>query len=81
MSPERTAEIAQQRDHVELRIGIGPVHGHRFAQVLDRLLGAEHNLIVRHPNCGHDFPKPMREEAYATLDSVLRTQDRGVEDN
>lgn len=36
------------------------------------LLGGEDNLIVRHPDCGHDFPEEMRNEAYRTIDSVLR---------
>ena len=51
------------------------------ARPVYRLFAAEHNLIVRHPNCGHDFPKLIREEAYETLDSVLRTQDRNAESN
>jgi hypothetical protein len=28
-------------------------------------------LRVEHPDCGHDFPKEMREKSYALLDSVL----------
>jgi predicted dienelactone hydrolase len=36
-----------------------------------RLLGRADALVVRHPDCGHDFPDPMRAEAYAVLDSVL----------
>ena len=46
-----------------------------------RLFNAKHNLTVRHPDCGHDFPQPIREEAYATLDAVLRTRDRSAEDS
>jgi len=38
------------------------------------LLGGKGNLIVRHPDCGHDFPEELREEAYKLIDSVLRPQ-------
>lgn len=37
-----------------------------------RLLRAEGNLVVEHPDCPHDFPDAMREKAYAMLDAVLR---------
>jgi hypothetical protein len=36
------------------------------------LLGAKNDLMIRHPDCGHDFPDELREEAYQTIDSVLR---------
>ena len=36
------------------------------------LLGAKGRLVVRHPDCDHDFPQAMREEAYRTIDRVLR---------
>ena len=36
------------------------------------LLGARGKLVVEHPDCSHDFPKPMRESAYRVIDSVLR---------
>jgi hypothetical protein len=36
------------------------------------LLGDEKHLVIRHPDSGHNFPDDMREEAYATIDSVLR---------
>ncbi len=42
------------------------------AQPVYRLLGGDTNLIVRHPDCGHDFPEEMREAAYSVIDSVLR---------
>jgi hypothetical protein len=42
------------------------------ARPVYKLLGGEGNLIVEHPNCGHDFPNEMREGAYQTLDSVLK---------
>jgi hypothetical protein len=36
------------------------------------LLGGDGHLIIRHPDCGHDFPPEMREAAYQVIDSVLR---------
>ena len=36
------------------------------------LHGAAENLRVLHPNCPHDFPPEIREQAYAWIDSVLR---------
>ena len=42
------------------------------ARPVYRLLGAEGKLVIRHPDCSHDFPEPMRQEAYRTIDSVLR---------
>lgn len=42
------------------------------ARPVYRLLGAEAKLVIRHPDCSHDFPEPMRQEAYRTIDSVLR---------
>jgi len=36
------------------------------------LLGAADRLVVRYPDCGHDFPPPLRREAYRFVDRVLR---------
>jgi acetyl esterase/lipase len=36
------------------------------------LFHAEENLQVRHPDCEHDFPKEVREEAYEFIDQALR---------
>ncbi|MHB8902515.1 MAG: alpha/beta hydrolase family protein [Thermoguttaceae bacterium] len=36
------------------------------------LLGARQNLVVRHPDCDHNFPDEIRDEAYAFIDKVLR---------
>ena len=30
------------------------------------------NLVVEHPDCGHDFPEKIRDEAYRFLDKHLR---------
>ncbi len=37
-----------------------------------QLHGAPQNLSVVHPDCPHDFPPEIREQAYAVIDSVLR---------
>jgi dienelactone hydrolase len=36
-----------------------------------RLFGAEAALVARHPECGHAFPREIREAAYEWLDEVL----------
>jgi acetyl esterase/lipase len=36
-----------------------------------KLLGAETNLQVHYPDCGHDFPTEEREDAYRFIDQVL----------
>lgn len=42
------------------------------ARVVYRLYGAENQLKVVHPDCPHDFPDEVREEAYQWIDAVLR---------
>jgi hypothetical protein len=39
-----------------------------------RLYRSEQNLIVKHPDCGHDFPEDIRKVAYELLDGHLRHQ-------
>ncbi len=39
-----------------------------------KLHDAAENLRVLHPDCPHDFPAEVREQAYAWLDSVLKPQ-------
>jgi dienelactone hydrolase len=41
------------------------------AKPVYRLLGAELNLVVEHPDCGHDFPPLVRERAYKFLEQAL----------
>jgi hypothetical protein len=36
------------------------------------LFDATENLIIKHPDCDHNFPAELREEAYRLIDSVLR---------
>ena len=42
------------------------------AKPIYRLLGAERNLRIAHPDCAHDFPPEMREAAYRLLAENLR---------
>jgi dienelactone hydrolase len=39
-----------------------------------KLLGTEKDLRVVHPDCPHDFPPEIREQAYAWIDSVLKPE-------
>jgi pimeloyl-ACP methyl ester carboxylesterase len=41
-------------------------------QPIYQLFGVEKKLIVVHPDVGHDFPAPVREEAYRFLDEALK---------
>ena len=38
----------------------------------------EGNLVVAHPQCGHDFPPEVREQAYRFLDDQLRFRRGGA---
>lgn len=42
------------------------------ARQVYRLYGKEEKLTVLHPDCGHDFPREIREMAYQLLDRELR---------
>ena len=42
------------------------------ARPIFKLHGQESRLRLEHPDCGHDFPMEMREEAYKLFDTVLR---------
>jgi hypothetical protein len=43
------------------------------ARQVYRLYGKDGELIVKHPDCEHDFPPEIRELAYAFLDARLRS--------
>jgi dienelactone hydrolase len=43
------------------------------ARQVYRLYGKDDELIVKHPDCEHDFPQEIRELAYRFLDAHLRT--------
>jgi len=42
------------------------------AREIYRLYGHPDRLRIEHPDCEHDFPQEMREEAYKLFDQVLR---------
>ena len=42
------------------------------ARPIYKLFGGEGNLVIKHPDCDHNFPKVLRERAYKMIDSVLR---------
>lgn len=43
------------------------------ASKIYRLLDAEKNLQVRYPDCEHDFPTEIRQEAYRFIDQTLKS--------
>jgi predicted dienelactone hydrolase len=53
-----------------------PVNGVRdcvsAAEPVYQLLGAQDKLTAQHPDCGHDFPPPIRDAAYAWLGRCLK---------
>ena len=62
---------------------IAPTMDHNFrADSVDRIVeaakdiyqlyGTPDRLRVIHPECGHDFPPEMQEEAFRLFDAVLR---------
>lgn len=42
------------------------------ARPVYRLLGADGQLRIEHPDCDHNFPDELREQAYDVIGSVLR---------
>jgi hypothetical protein len=42
------------------------------ARPVYKLFGAERKLRAEHPDCGHLFPREMREAAYQVIDSELK---------
>ncbi len=45
----------------------------KAASEIYKLHGVPDRLRVLHPDCGHDFPPEMREEAYRLFDAVLKS--------
>jgi len=44
----------------------------KAASAVYRLYNANNNLMVGHPDCGHDFPEAQREQSYWLLEEKLR---------
>jgi dienelactone hydrolase len=76
--PEMIAALAPRHTLI-----IAPLHDSNFqaasvdrvvesAQDVYRLYGHAERLTVEHPDCGHDFPDEMREQAYELFDRVLK---------
>lgn len=42
------------------------------ARKIFALYHAEDHLVAAHPDCEHDFPPEVREQAYRFVDSVLK---------
>ncbi len=42
------------------------------ARPVYQLLGQPDALVVKHPDCQHDFPDELRQEAYQVIDSALQ---------
>lgn len=42
--------------------------------VYEKVFQAQEKLIAQYPNCGHDFPASIREEAYKFLDKYLQNE-------
>ncbi len=42
------------------------------AKQVYKLYGREDKILVKHPDCPHDFPKDVRDESYAFIDTNLR---------
>lgn len=49
----------------------------RAAAPVYKLLGGDGDLIVVHPDCDHNFPDEIRQQAYRAIDSVLRPEPEG----
>ena len=44
------------------------------AKPIFSLLGAESSLQIAYPDCAHDFPPDMRQQAYSTIDQTFKFQ-------
>jgi len=38
------------------------------------MFGADDALVIRYPDCEHDFPPEIRQEAYQFVDRALRAK-------
>ena len=50
------------------------------AQPVYKLLGNDGGLIIKHPDCDHNFPVEQRQAAYAVIESVLNPTDARSEE-
>lgn len=80
--PELLGALAPRRVFVS-----APLHDGNFQAVsVDRcaaaarpvyaLFHADAQLVIRHPDCGHEFPEAVRKDAYEAIDAVLRKHEK-----
>ncbi len=70
LAPRRMLIIAPLKDHNFQAASVDRIA--RAAGEIYRLHGVPDHLRVLHPDCEHDFPPEMREEAYRLFDEVLK---------
>ena len=70
LAPRHVLIIAPYKDHNFRAESVERIAA--AANQVFKLYGKSELLRVEHPDCGHDFPREMRDAAYALFDSVLR---------
>ena len=79
--PELLGSLAPRKLFVNAPLGDGNFRWQSVdrcaaaARPIYKLIGNEDDLIIKHPDCGHDFPEPLRQAAYRTIASVLRPEE------
>jgi dienelactone hydrolase len=74
LAPRRVLIIAPTRDHNFQAASVDRIA--RAAGEVYALFGHRERLTVLHPDCEHDFPNEVREQAYLVLAEVLREAPR-----
>jgi len=74
LAPRRVLIIAPTRDHNFQAASVDRIA--RAAGEVYALFGHPERLTVLHPDCEHDFPNEVREQAYRVLAEVLREAPR-----
>ena len=72
LAPRRVLLIAPTRDHNFQAASVDRIA--RAAGEVYALFGHPERLTVLHPDCEHDFPNEVREQAYQVLAEVLRPE-------
>jgi dienelactone hydrolase len=72
LAPRRVLLIAPTRDHNFQATSVDRIA--RAAGEVYALFGHPERLTVLHPDCEHDFPNEVREQAYQVLAEVLRPE-------
>ena len=76
--PELLAALAPRRVFVNAPLGDSNFRWKSVdmcaaaAQPIYELLEAPRGITIRHPDCDHNFPQELRNEAYEIIDSVLK---------